>query len=244
MVHINKNPFLNQGSVAPPTDGQGDKKTEGTQAASGTSGAATTGETSEGTQTQETEPQGSDSPGGGDSVETQSTPSHQAPANSVNFVAPEESGSETAPTPAQLVLQDWDSKESQYADPAVQKLQEFVRDLDQQNFKAMMDMMQKSLDNARKMMEQAQEHWVHEELPKKQALEKSLKQIDATKAALQEDASQQASQRNQVQQLESLAQHLQTQVQQNPNLFPKAMQANLVDVGQLARAMAKAIANQ
>lgn len=177
----------------------------------------------------------------GDQNETQAPQDHESPANLVEFGIPEtqEQQSETIEP---LTLQSWSEEESVYADPAVAKLMEFVRDLEDKNFQQMMDMMQQSLDRAREMMQQAQEHWNKVELPKKQAGEEALRQIDSAKAATADLAAQEANAQQQSQQLEALVGAIQSQVQNNPDLLNDAANSNLQSMLNAAQQIARAAA--
>lgn len=208
-----------------------------------TSGVTSVGETSPtqehntAGETQSSENQ-SEALGTGDQDETQAPQSHESPANTVAF----EGAVSTKPSaPQPMALQSWNDKESIYADPAVSKLMEFVRDLEDKNFEQMMDMMQQSLDHAREMVEQAQEQWINVGLPQKQAMEATLQQMDQAKSAATEIASESNGTQHQAQQLESLVGNIQNQLHSNSALFTDASNSNLQSLMQAAQKMSQAI---
>jgi len=208
MLNVNQPKILPSKPLSPETDPlQHITPTQDTQESQQISNA---------NQTQETTQAGSLHTG--DQDKTQSVESHEAPANTMFFEKEKtDASNENAPAEA-LTLQNWDDDESIYADPAVAKLLEFVQDLEDKNFDAMMDMMQQSLDRAREMMEQAQERWVNVELPKKQAMESSLQEMDVAQSALNQISMDNTASQQQSMNIESAIGKIQAQIQNSPGL--------------------------
>lgn len=132
-------------------------------------------------------------------------PSHEQPANQVQF---ERSGSSDAPTGSESStsssrattsnkvdplqqLQALFKEKRPVMDPAVLKLLDYVREMQDKNIQHMLDMMQQSLDRAREMMEKNEEYYYSETLPKLEALQSLVQQEQMKEKGLAAEAAQQ-----------------------------------------------------
>lgn len=120
--------------------------------------------------------------------------SHEQPANQVNFgdVPPESSATASSERPPSAArqeplhqLQRLFKEKRPVADPAVMKLLEYVREMQDKNVQHMLDMMQESLDRAREMMEKNQEIYYSETLPKLESIQALIQQEQGREAAAQ-----------------------------------------------------------
>lgn len=108
-----------------------------------------------------------------------------------------------------------------------------IHEMDHQLIKEMLDMIQRSLDRARQMMEQNMQDYYQKVQPQQQAIEKQLNTARALEAAGDQAAAQ-----AQVRQLGDLSQQLQEALSRNPDFHanPAAQQilANLSTIQQLS----------
>lgn len=135
-----------------------------------------------------------------------------------------------SPSSQEMQLQDWDSENpptagelqslqqrldekgnSAWNDPGVQALLNYVRDVEDQTIKHMLDMIQQSLDRAAAQRKIDAEQYYKKELPQKQAKEAQARQQDA----LEEAGQRQAVSQNR-HQFARLTQALQQAVNQHP----------------------------
>lgn len=133
------------------------------------------------------------------------SPSHEAPANQVQFGsasasedsvegAQPASGGSVSPGKKADPLQQLETlfKEKRpVMDPAVMKLLDYVREMQDKNIQHMLDMMQQSLDRAREMMEKNEEYYYSETLPKLEALQDLVQQEQAKEKGQAAQAAQQ-----------------------------------------------------
>lgn len=133
------------------------------------------------------------------------SPSHEAPANQVQFDSAGASGASaegSQPTsegsastgkkadPLQQ-LEVLFKEKRPVMDPAVMKLLDYVREMQDKNIQHMLDMMQQSLDRAREMMEKNEEYYYSETLPKLEALQDLVQQEQAKEKGQAAQAAQQ-----------------------------------------------------
>lgn len=150
-----------------------------------------------------------------DQALTQTPAAHGSAANLVSFQSPAaEASTENLDETGQLVQLQARFRElgpDASADPEVQALLEAVRQQEDQHIKALLQMMQESLDRAREMQEENKRHFYAETLPQLQALEASLQQ-----EARQAEATLDSVQQRQDQAAGALVQALQNQLSQAP----------------------------
>lgn len=136
----------------------------------------------------------------------EASPSHEAPANQVQFDQSKGGASDTtvegSPAGSGRVstgnkvdpLQQLEAlfKEKRpVMDPAVMKLLDYVREMQDKNIQHMLDMMQQSLDRAREMMEKNEAYYYAETLPKLEALQDLVQQEQAKEKGMAAQAAQQ-----------------------------------------------------
>lgn len=162
----------------------------------------------------ETPPESAASLNQNDQAQTQTPAAHGSAANLVSFdtaAAGPASPSDTEEALAQLQARFSAQGPEASADPEVQALLEAVRQQEDQHIKALLQMMQDSLDRAREMQEENKRHFYAQTLPQLQALEASLKQEQQ-----QAEASLNSIQQRQNQAAGALVQALQNQLSQAP----------------------------
>ncbi len=135
----------------------------------------------------------------------EASPSHEAPANQVQFDKSKGASDATvegSPASSGRVstgnkvdpLQQLEAlfKEKRpVMDPAVMKLLDYVREMQDKNIQHMLDMMQQSLDRAREMMEKNEAYYYAETLPKLEALQDLVQQEQAKEKGMAAQAAQQ-----------------------------------------------------
>lgn len=150
-----------------------------------------------------------------DQAQTQSPAAHGSAANLVSFdtaaTGTASSPSDTEGAMAQLQARFSAQGPEASADPEVQALLEAVRQQEDQHIKALLQMIQDSLDRAREMQEENKRHFYAQTLPQLQALEASLKQEQQ-----QAEVSLNSTQQRQNQAAGALVQALQNQLSQAP----------------------------
>lgn len=163
-----------------------------------------------------------------DAQQVSSSPQEQAPPQTTTQ-APQahvqENPSAKSPASSQQKLEQLQAifrkqGESAYADPAVLKLLDYVREQEDKNVKQMLDMLQQSLDRAHEMMEQNKEDFYKKTLPHMQKVEQAVQQMQNNQEALQTQQIQQANH-----QIASALQSAQTQLSQVPIASPQLAQA-------------------
>lgn len=108
-------------------------------------------------------------------------------------------------------------------DPAIQALLSKVREADEKNFKAMIDMLQKSLDRARETMERNMKDYYQKVLPQMQAVQNQIKQVSAAEESGRKQDMQAAADR-----IGNLGQQLQQALNQNPDFQSNPAAKNAV----------------
>lgn len=78
-------------------------------------------------------------------------------------------------------------------DPAVLKLLDYIREMEDKNIQHMLDMMQQSLDRAHEMMKQNEKIYYTETLPKLEGIQELVAQEQANEVAVQEQQQTQVS---------------------------------------------------
>lgn len=128
---------------------------------------------------------------------------HEQPANQVSFGEPSANTSSehkpsSRPVRSSNALQELQSlfKEKRAAtDPAVLKLLDYIREMQDKNIQHMLDMMQQSLDRAHEMMKKNEKIYYTETLPKLEGIQALVAQEQANELAIQEQEQTQASMR-------------------------------------------------
>ncbi len=146
-----------------------------------------------------------------DQTQAQSPSQHEQPANSVSFGEPapqKGSASETSESMQELSRLFKENKSP--TDPDVLKVLDKIRNAENENIQQMLDMMQKSLDYAHKIMQRNREIYYSKTLPKLEGAKKELENLKALEKSQQKNEVQQQSQR----QIAHTLQHLTREVQQ------------------------------
>ncbi|MBF2054779.1 MAG: hypothetical protein IGS03_15140 [Candidatus Sericytochromatia bacterium] len=150
-----------------------------------------------------------------DQAQTQTPAAHGSAANLLSFESPSPETSTEPPDEAaqmaQLQTRVRELGPEASSDPDVQALLEAVRQQEDQHIKALLQMMQESLDRAREMQEENKRYFYAETLPKMQALEASLQQ-----ESQQAEAALNSVHQRQDQTAGALVQALQNQLSQAP----------------------------
>jgi len=150
-----------------------------------------------------------------DQASTQCFEAHGSAANSVCFEEPEtqavtEPEPQTRPRDSEVQQALFTEKgEAAGHDPGVQALLDYVREQENKNIQALLDMLQQSLDRAHEQMEENKRHFYAKVLPQMQQLEQSLQNDQANQAA-----GDQQLQTQRAQQTGKLVQALQNQLAQ------------------------------
>lgn len=169
---------------------------------------------------------------------------HSQPANQVNFgesVSPSSPAALTSPPASRQsganALQELQSlfkDKRSVTDPAVLKLLDYIREMEDKNVQHMLDMMQQSLDRAHEMMKKNEKVYYTETLPKLEGIKALIAQEQSNEAAVQvETKGQKSNQLTQAQgrsdrTLAHKLQHLTREVQQTADLGVPPKHAQLL----------------
>lgn len=165
-----------------------------------------------------------------------------------NFEAMAEVGDKTSPQAQSGAAQDaqkaataasTDPKGLNADDPAIQALLQKIREADGKNFKAMIDMIQKSLDRAHEMLEKNNKEYYQKTLPQLQAVQNQLKQM-----AIAQEGGQQADAKAAANRIGDLSHKIQQALTQNPQFATNAAAQNAVAaLAAVAQGSSKAASN-
>jgi hypothetical protein len=127
---------------------------------------------------------------------------HEQPANQVSFGEPSVSQESTGKKPVSRSgsgarelqeLQSLFKEKRAVTDPAVLKLLDYIREMEDKNIQHMLDMMQQSLDRAHELMKKNEKIYYTETLPKLEGLQALVAQEQANEVAVQEQQQTQRS---------------------------------------------------
>lgn len=165
-----------------------------------------------------------------------------------NFDAMAEVGDKTSPRAQSGAAQEaqkaataaaTDPKGLNADDPAIQALLQKIREADGKNFKAMIDMIQKSLDRAHEMLEKNNKEYYQKTLPQLQAVQNQLKQM-----AIAQEGGQQADAKAAANRIGDLSHKIQQALTQNPQFATNAAAKNAVAaLAAVAQGSSKAASN-
>ncbi|PIQ26732.1 hypothetical protein COW36_00750 [bacterium (Candidatus Blackallbacteria) CG17_big_fil_post_rev_8_21_14_2_50_48_46] len=121
---------------------------------------------------------------GNDSTEiNHQTAAHQSPPNQVSFdTQPSDPPAPQEPHETQNQGADWESTISGNTQD-IEKIQEFIHEIENKNIQSLLDGLQESLDRARKQMEDSMRHYYEKERPRLDSMKEKLNEAKATEAA-------------------------------------------------------------
>lgn len=155
-------------------------------------------------------------------------PVHGSAANLLRFAVTEPAAEFQNPSPELQQLQQLFQTEGS-TDPALETLIAAVRQQEDQHIKALLQMMQESLDRAREMQEENKRHFYAKTLPQLQALERVLKQTQQQEESAVESMRQ--IHNNEVGQLLQALQHQLSQNSADPLVQALSSRLNLIRQG-------------